>query len=89
MLDKKIKTAIEDALNGKSNFPELVSETLKYSREKHPPRHSNHECLGVILEEFDELKAAIANRRGNDIILAELASVSAMCQRLAEDHLFR
>ena len=77
-----------DALDGKLTFQEITATTLKFSRRVHPEHlRSCHEGLGVILEEFDELKEAVRLKCGMESVLAELASVSAMCQRLAEDYL--
>jgi hypothetical protein len=67
-------------------FDELVSDVLAYSRAKHGPMQSLHEGLAVIWEEFEEMKAEVFRQKVSpDDVLIELASVAAMCQRMAED----
>jgi hypothetical protein len=84
--DSELYPVMRDFLEGKTTFPEVSEITLNYARRMYPdPLHSNHEGVGVILEEFDELREAIGKKLGSENILAELASVSAMCHRLAED----
>ena len=86
--DSELYPVMHDFLEGKITFPEVTEITLKYARRMHSePLHSNHEGIGVILEEFDELREAVGQKLENEDILAELASVAAMCQRLAEDYL--
>lgn len=71
-----------------SEFATLVEEELRRARGLHAPLHSLHEGYAVLLEEVDELWAAV-KRRGEwfnqDEVLAELVQVAAMAQRMSED----
>jgi hypothetical protein len=85
-----IDTFLSLFLERKRGFETLVEVTLHESKKEHPPIKSPHEGLAVIWEEFEELKAEIFKKK-MDVrdTLKELASVSAMCQRLAEDCLIK
>jgi hypothetical protein len=81
-----IDVFVEQFLTGKKDYKFLVEVTLHESKKEHGPIRSPHEGLAVIWEEFEELKAEIFKKNLNvRETLKELASVSAMCQRLAED----
>ena len=60
-----------------------IAQEAAGAHEKYGRFKSTHEALGVLVEEFDELKAAI---HANDIdaVLAESMQVSAVAMRLAE-----
>lgn len=72
------------------NFPKLVEQELDIARRKHPQNIvSLHEGLAVILEEFEEFKAEVFLKKVcKENLLAELVSVAAMCQRMADDVVF-
>jgi len=83
-----VKELWDSAREGK-NFQSLVEKTLEFSRNKYPtPIHSPHEGFGILLEEFEELKTEIFAKHNKASILVELASVAAVCQRLAEDVMY-
>ena len=60
---------------------EIIAEA-KTAEERYGPFASSHEAIGVLLEEFDELREAI---RGNRLapIRREAIQVSAVALRLA------
>lgn len=70
-------------------FPEAVRLELERSRRgPYPALHSLHEAYAVLLEELDELWEQVRrkdHRRDPAAVLRELAQLSAMCQRAAED----
>ena len=70
-----------------TQFLDLVREELEYARRKHPnPIDSVDEAASIIRGEFEEFLAAAQRRDGNTLaMLAELASVAAMCARASED----
>lgn len=73
-------------------WTEVVEYALAFARNKHPePFHSVYEGFGVLEKESHQLRQAIFEKRDygsgdySQAILVELASVAAMCQRMAED----
>jgi hypothetical protein len=75
-----------DKLTWVEIFPQLVQEVLDFARKEHPvPFHGLYEGLGVLLKEQDQLQCAIFRGKNSKDVLIELASVAAMCQRIAED----
>lgn len=79
-----IPEQLQDSLD--KPFAELVADCLAFARAKHGPMQSLHEGLAVIWEEFEEMKAEVFRQKVSpDDVLIELASVAAMCQRMAED----
>lgn len=68
-------------------FLDLVCTELEYARQKHPhPIASTDEAARIIREEFEEFVTAARRPDGNTLaVLAELASMAAMCARAAED----
>jgi NTP pyrophosphatase (non-canonical NTP hydrolase) len=71
------------------NFPDLVAKELADARRLHPkPFNSLHEGYAILFEEvlefWDEVRVKGPNRNRRRI-LKELAQVSAMAQRAAED----
>lgn len=67
-------------------WTEVVEYALAFARNKHPePFHSVYEGFGVLEKESHQLRQAIFEKRDSQDILVELASVAAMCQRIAED----
>lgn len=82
-----LNTIIAETLDGKRSFEELVKYTLHDARQQHPgSMASGHEGLAVILEEYKEFEEEVfTKQRDNFKVLAELASVAAMCQRFSED----
>jgi hypothetical protein len=65
----------------------LVDGELWRARRQHPqPFNSAHEGYAVLLEEVDELKAEVWNRkRDPKALLKEAVQVAAMAQRFIED----
>ena len=61
-----------------------IQRELSSTRNKYPPFHSSHEGLGVILEEWDELKEAVRN---NNISQqrTEAIQLAAMAIRFIQD----
>jgi hypothetical protein len=88
MIDSHLFSLVFKSLEEKK-FPELVQATLDFAKNKYPhPLHSRHEGLGVLLEELEELKQTIFQKQSRCDILVELASVAAVCQRMAEDVIY-
>jgi len=76
----------KDTLEGKRSYQKFVEHTLDDARKQHPVMQSYHEGLAVIMEEFEEFKAEVFRKViDKKAVLKELASISAMCQRFAED----
>lgn len=68
------------------DFAQLVEAELARARAKHGSIRGPHEALGVILEEFDELKAEIYRKvLDREATLEELVQLAAMCRKAAED----
>jgi hypothetical protein len=75
-----------EALEGRRSYKKLVKDTLSEARKIHPTMKSFHEGLAIIMEEFEEFKAEIFKKQQSKLnIILELAQISAMCQRFAED----
>jgi len=69
-----------------TTFIKLVEEELSKSRQQHGNIHSAHEGLGIIEEEFWEVKLEIFKKKiDKQLLLKELVQVAAMCNKLAED----
>lgn len=69
-----------------NKFLTLVAEEVERSRKKHGNLHSAHEGLGVLEEEFWEVKQEIfKNKYDKSALLGELVQVAAMCAKLVED----
>lgn len=67
-------------------FLKLVQEEIERSRQKHGNLHSAHEGLGVLEEEFWELKLEVfKNKHDKQAMLSELVQVAAMCAKMATD----
>lgn len=76
----------KDTLAGHRTYQKFVEHTLSEAKKNHSPMNSFHEGLAVIWEEFEEFKQEVFRKEVNkESLLIELASVSAMCQRFAED----
>ena len=86
-MNNLLKTITNDTLDGKRSFEELVKYTLHDARQQHPgTMNSAHEGLAVLLEEYREFEAEVFRKERNNFdVLAELASIAAMCQRFSED----
>lgn len=70
----------------KNKFFNMVIEELDSGRKKHGNLHSVHEGLGVLEEEFWEVKQEIFKKVCNkEKLLNELIQVSAVCLKMAED----
>ena len=71
----------------------LVADELWRARKKFPPINSVHEGYAVIREELDEFWELVRRKPEfglcvealNELRVAELVQVAAMCQRTAED----
>lgn len=69
-----------------SQFLQLVIAEVARARAKHGDMHSLHEGYAVLLEETDELWAAIKKRQPDRAnIREELVQVAAMAWRMAVD----
>ena len=82
---------MEKAERKKEDFVDIVQKELDLARQAYPPMNSLHEAYAVILEEVKEFEAEVfrkPDKRQIENILRELAQISAMCQRTAEDCLF-
>ena len=67
-------------------FLELVEEEINRSRAIHGNIHSAHEALGIIDEEFEEVRKEIHQRHLNkENLLKELVQLAAMCAKAADD----
>jgi len=67
-------------------FLKLVEEEIERSRKQHGNIHSAHEGLGVLEEEFWELKLEIFKKKHDKkAMLGELVQVAAMCAKIAQD----
>ncbi len=67
-------------------FLELVREEIESARRKHGNIRSAHEGLGILEEEFWEIKQEIFKRHHDKkAMLQELVQVAAMCAKMAED----
>jgi hypothetical protein len=86
----RILTSHEEVLAGKKSFSELVAEELQNARFQHGPMRSPHEGLAVLREEYVEFEQEVFRKEfSKQRALEELASVAAMCHRLAEDVLIQ
>lgn len=66
----------------------LIEEEYLKASQKHPPFHSAHEGLGVIWEEFEELKAEVFKRtekRDRTAMRDEAIQVGAMALKFLVD----
>jgi len=89
-LTPELADAIDKTLSGEISFEDFVQITLKYSQDLHPPIRSLHEGLAIILEEYMEFQQEVFKKKPDPVhVMAELGSVAAMCQRLAEDQLLK
>ena len=72
-------------------FAQALALRIEHARLLHPkPAASEHEALAFLLEEVDELKAEIFRKNSNPAkVLSELLDVATICQRFAEEVLFR
>jgi uncharacterized Zn finger protein len=84
--DMNLDILAKETLEGRRSYKKFVEHTLSDARKQHGDMKSFHEGLAVILEEFEEFKQEVFRKViDKEAILMELASVSAMCQRFAED----
>lgn len=73
-------------MSSKDTFFKLASEEVERSRNKHGNISSIHEGLGILEEEFWEVKQEIfKNKHDKPALLKELIQVAAMCAKLAKD----
>ena len=72
-------------MNGieKAEIARLVFTEIDKAEDRFGPFRSSHEALGVLLEEFDELKEAIQRNDRMDV-QAEAIQVAAVAMRLAD-----
>lgn len=69
-----------------NDFLKQVEEEYKKASTKHPTFPSMHHGLGVIWEEFEELKEEIFKKNPDLTNLKlELVQIAAMCLRFNED----
>lgn len=67
-------------------FLKLVEQEIERSRRNHGNMHSAHEGLGILEEEFWELKLEVFKKHHDrEAMLSELVQVAAMCAKMAED----
>ena len=67
-------------------FLKLVQAEIERARKKHGNIHSAHEGLGILEEEFWELKLEVFKRyHDKQAMLSELVQVAAMCAKMAQD----
>lgn len=72
----------------RSQLLHAVSWEMQRAIDKHPPYHSAHELLGVLLEEVDEFQREVftqGNERGSEQMCIELLHVAAVALRGIED----
>jgi hypothetical protein len=76
----------KETLEGRRSYRKFVEHTLSDARKQHGDMKSFHEGFAVIMEEFEEFKQEVFRKVvDKEAMLKELASISAMCQRFAED----
>lgn len=69
-------------------FMYFVLEELERIRERHGPLSSCHEGIGVLLEEFEELKEEVwkkAAERRDDLLISEAVQVAAVAVQFCSD----
>lgn len=67
-------------------FLKMVRDEISRSRELHGDLHSAHEALGVMMEEWSEVKREIYNKKlDKGKLLEELVQLAAMCGKTAID----
>ena len=81
-----IELLAKETIDGRRSYSKFVQDTLLDARKQHPPMRSILEGFAIIYEEFKEFEEeALKKKIDKTALLLELASVAAMCQRLAED----
>ena len=60
----------------------LIATEIRKADERYGPFHSTHEGLGVLVEEFEELKDAIRSN-GLEAVAKEAIDVAAVATRIA------
>lgn len=81
-----LEVMARETLEGRRNYKKFVEDTLSEARKLHSTMKSYHEGLAIIMEEFEEFKAEVFKKQPGKLnMLLELAAISAMCQRFAED----
>ncbi len=65
------------------DFCEKVVAECQRARKTHPPTHSIHEGLGVLMEEFDEFQREVFKKDASLIGLeSELVQIAAVCRNI-------